>query len=167
MENAMPDSFRKSKSIRLKVIERLKASSTGLKFQITALTDIVFLLLIFFIATTRFRPNEGELPLGLPSAQFSGVGAAVLVDPLKVDLDTTAGNMIIRYGEKEVILENANIDAMNSVAGEFELYYKSQNRTATDPLELECGENLTWDHLAKFCNIMYGLGIENITFLMD
>lgn len=157
----------KQQTIRNTVLTRYRESSTGLKFQITALTDVVFLLLIFFIATTRFRPSEGELPMGLPTTQVTGVGRALLIDPLSVSLDTVDGAFVIKYGGKEVVTENTNAAAMNDVAGEFILYYEGQKRKPEDPLELSCGAQLTWNHLAKFYNIMYGLGIENITFIVD
>ncbi|MGE4285378.1 MAG: ExbD/TolR family protein [Phycisphaerae bacterium] len=155
------------RTIRTTVLERYAESSSGLKFQITALTDIVFLLLIFFIATTRFRPSEGELPMGLPTTQVTGVGRALLIDPLRVELDTAEGAFVIRYGGKEVITESTSAAAMNDVAAEFIAYYDDQKRKPEDPLELSCGDELTWNHLAKFYNIMYGLGIENITFIVD
>ncbi|ARN55832.1 ExbD/TolR family protein [Sedimentisphaera salicampi] len=158
---------RKYFSIRANIVKRIKSSSSGLKFQITALTDIVFLLLVFFVATTRFRPTEGELPMGLPTTNLAGAASTVLIDPLIVELDSEQEGMIIRYGENEVMAETTSPEAMDQIAANFFDFYTTQNRSVEDPLELACSEDLKWDHLAKFYNIMYGLGIENITFLMD
>jgi len=41
----------------------------GLKFNITPLIDIVFLLIIFFLAASHFARSETEAPIDLPTAQ--------------------------------------------------------------------------------------------------
>ena len=42
---------------------------TGLGLRMTALVDVIFLLLIFFLLTAKFRPQENFLPVRLPTAQ--------------------------------------------------------------------------------------------------
>jgi len=45
--------------------------------------------------------------------------------------------------------------------------FESQKRTADDPIEIRCDDDLKWDHLVKIYNILYGMGAGNITFVIN
>lgn len=49
-------------------------------FQVAPMVDIVFLLLVFFMVSTTFRPEESELKVNLPVAGMASVSAAELED---------------------------------------------------------------------------------------
>ena len=41
-----------------------------------------------------------------------------------------------------------------------------QKRYATDPVEIICAAKVKWGDLAKINNVLYGMGLTDITFQM-
>jgi len=81
--NFTPDSARRSGKIRL---------------QFTSMIDVIFLLLIFFMATTTLSPPESQLPSALRARSESG-GAADL-EPQIVEAVRAQGRTVYRLGER-------------------------------------------------------------------
>jgi sulfatase maturation enzyme AslB (radical SAM superfamily) len=57
-------------------------------------------------------------------------------------------------------------EGLAALAGEFENVIKAQKRTANDPVELICDKGTQWQYIAKLYNVLFGMGIKNITFRM-
>jgi len=72
-------------------MRRPKTTRPEDKQQLTAMIDVVFLLLIFFICTMSFRVIEGRVDTELPKdeGQNSGV-VADLLEPLNIHIDNDA-----------------------------------------------------------------------------
>ena len=43
---------------------------------------------------------------------------------------------------------------------------KSQKRHVGDPVEVVCSDDVKWDYLVKIYNVLYVMGINDITFAM-
>ncbi len=154
-------------SIRAKIVERLKTRSGGIRGNMTPMIDIVFLLLVFFVATARFRPQEGRLPMLLPPPQGGQMGQFSLVEPLLITLNSQGQSLIVGIEGRRFVYDTVTTPAMVSLGDELTAIYVSQKRNSQDPIELDCGATLSWEHLVKFYNLMYGMGATNITFLLD
>jgi biopolymer transport protein ExbD len=100
-------------------------------------------------------------PQGGEMAQFS------LVEPLSMTLSSQEGGISITVGAAEYVYPEVTTASMVSFGEELAGIYEQQKRNPSDPVELDCGQDLSWEHLVKFYNLMYGMGITNITFVTD
>jgi biopolymer transport protein ExbD len=155
------------KSIRARIIDKLKTRFNSVKFNMTPMIDIVFLLLVFFLATARFRPHESKLPMQLPAPQGGGLGRVVLVEPLRISVNSESSSLRIAVEGEQFLYTDVSAASLINFAEQLNAIYQTQRRRLTDPIELDCGENLSWEHLVKFYNLMYGIGVTNITFVTD
>lgn len=129
--------------------------------------DMVFLLLIFFIVTAKWRPEENFLPFQLPAAQAQDhrIGKP---EPLVIYIFAAeTGCQLQIDGLHTVQIENETIEA------DLAVFMKKtrdcmleQKRIITDPIEIVCSPEVKWDHLAKIYNLFYGSGLTDITFRM-
>ena len=157
-------------SIRRDVFERLNRRAPtrqAYALRMAPMIDMIFLLLIFFLVTAKWRPEEDFLPLQLPTAQ--GQDAVFgRPDPLEIHILATATGCGIRMGEfGEVQIDNRTIDAdMAVLMDRMGDCLRAQKRFAGDPVEIVCGPDLKWEHLARIYNLFYGAGLSDITFRM-
>ncbi len=156
-----------NKSIRAKVVEKIHARYYSIKFNMTPMIDIVFLLLVFFLSTARFRPLEAKLPMQIPAPQGGEFGALTLVEPLLITLSSEGAALRISTNGQQYLYTDVNAASLVSFGNELTEIYQTKRRRTEDPIELDCNPNLSWEHLTKFYNLMYGMGITNITFVMD
>jgi biopolymer transport protein ExbD len=154
-------------SIRAKIIEKLRTRFNTVKFNMTPMIDIVFLLLVFFLATARFRPLEAKLPMQIPSPQGGEQAQFSLVEPLMISLESQDNGIRIIVAGTEFTYPEVTSESLIAFADELNAVYQRQKRTPSDPVELDCAQNLSWEHLVKVYNLMYGMGITNITFVTD
>ncbi|MBN1795169.1 MAG: biopolymer transporter ExbD [Sedimentisphaerales bacterium] len=130
--------------------------------------DMIFLLLIFFLVCAKWLPQENLLPFSFPTAEASQT-PLVRPEPLTISIKQTNNEgCIVQIGQKrQVQIKSDNIeedlvtllDVLNDVL-------KSQNRFATDPVELTCEAKIKWDYFAKIYNVLYGAGLTDITIIM-
>lgn len=102
---------------------------------ITPLIDVVFLLLIFFLCTLRFRATEGRLGLELPADHGGAQSIAALPDePLRLLLQARAGEaatfpvVLQRRGAKSALGQVTGMAAAAADPRQFKL--------ATEPPDL-------------------------------
>ncbi|OHB57743.1 MAG: hypothetical protein A2Y07_01875 [Planctomycetes bacterium GWF2_50_10] len=160
----------KKSGFREKVLAGIKgrASGSSLGFRLMPMIDVLFLLLIFFLLTTKFHAQEAALPFRLPAASGDVMPGKVL--PLEINLSQSTGKCVVEihkdqedstaiYLGEEEVEENLALFA-NEMAGAI----KVDGRTAADPVELVCGKEVMWQYVAKVYNVLYGMGISDITF---
>ncbi len=148
-------------------MDTIRTRLIGLKFNMTPMIDIVFLLLVFLLATSRFRPLEAKLPMELPTPQAGEMARFTLVEPLVISLYSQDEGMRLILEGREFTYDDVTAASLIDFSDNLEDVYSVQRRTVDDPIELNCGDNLKWEHLVKFYNLMYGMGITNITFITD
>ena len=129
--------------------------------------DIIFLLLIFFLVAAKWRPKEDFLPFQL----LAGEGHKHLPgkpEPLTIYISATKDGCQVQIGHAEVVqIENKMIETDLYVLMEkIEKTLLRQKRFATDPVEIVCGADVKWEHLAKLYNVFFGAGLTDITFQM-
>jgi biopolymer transport protein ExbD len=132
--------------------------------------DVIFLLLTFFVLTANFRSPEQFLPALVPAANAS-VTSFNIVEPLVISVVEDGRGCVIRLGgsdggmESDIVIQDAEprrgLAVFAKRLGEM---MQAQRRTTGDPVELLCGDEVTWDHLVKVYNILYAMGVSDITF---
>ena len=129
--------------------------------------DMIFLLLIFFLVASKWRPDENFLPFQLPTAQAQepNIGKP---EPLIIRIWATLDGCQVQVGPPYTVkIENEKIEADLAVLmekiGEVLL---AQKRFASDPIEIVCSPEVKWEHLAKIYNLFFGAGLTDITFRM-
>ena len=127
--------------------------------------DMVFLLLIFFLVTAKWRPEENFLPFQLPLAQGQGAGA-VKPEPLTIRIEAAEDGCAVGIaGFSQVRIEAETIEEnLAFLAEQLDACLKQQKRFASDPVEIICEDDVKWEYLAKIYNILYGAGLSDITF---
>jgi len=131
--------------------------------------DLIFLLLIFFILAVRWRPQENFLPLQLPVANAgTAIQPTVKPEPLSIQITPTNAGCRVQIGASYAV----NIPSQNPEQGLASLMEQTrqclleQKRYATDPVEIICAAKVKWENLVKICNVLYGMGLTDITFQM-
>lgn len=148
-------------------LRRRRTPAIGIRM--TPMIDVVFLLLTFFILTIRFRVPEEFLPITLPSAlQARQIG---IVEPLQIHLGPRPDGCIVAFGPRgqagELAIAERTIDAdLIALATQFVAVLSSQQRTVGDPVEVICDDAVSWDYLVKIYNILYAMGVNDLTFGM-
>jgi biopolymer transport protein ExbD len=162
----IPGYSNKSKSI-LNGSIGLRRPTIGLR--IAPMIDLIFLLLIFFIVAVRWRPQENFLPLQLPAAGAGTVAQPVIKpEPLAFQITPTNAGCRVQIGTSYAI----NITSQNPEQGLASLMEQTrqclleQKRYASDPVEIICAGKVKWENLAKIYNVLYGMGLTDITFQM-
>lgn len=158
--------FNKDKSILNRTIG-LRRPAIGLR--IAPMIDLIFLLLIFFIVAVRWRPQENFLPLQLPVANAGTVAQTVIKpEPLTIQITPINSGCLVQIGTSYAV----NISSQNPEQGLASLMEQTrqclleQKRYATDPVEIICAGKVKWENLARIYNVLYGMGLTDITFQM-
>lgn len=129
--------------------------------------DIIFLLLIFFLVASKWRPAEDFLPFQLPAAQAQEhrLGKP---EPLMIYIFATETGCQVQIDQlHNVKIENENIDEdLAILMQKMQNCMLTQKRYVTDPVEIVCDPKLKWEHLAKIYNVFYGAGLTDITLPM-
>lgn len=155
-------------SIRQGVADFLRKKSrnrTRGGLRMTAMIDVIFLLLAFFVLTAKFRAPEQFLPAALSSANAAVVSPGI-VEPLAITIRAEAGGCVILLSDTDPThIDSATPEAALAVfADRLQAALQSQRRTTADPVEILCDDQVKWDHLVKVYNILYAMGITDITF---
>ncbi len=140
---------------------------SALRLQATAMIDVIFLLLTFFVLTARFNRPEQFLSMKVPTAAAKTSGP-VLIEPMEIKISTSQPGafaaIISIGGGREVSLSQSDIERglaefANGVFAELE----TGSRTVDDPVRLICSQEVSWDIFVKVYNVLYSMGIEDIT----
>jgi biopolymer transport protein ExbD len=131
--------------------------------------DMIFILLLFFIVAVRWKPQENFLPLQLPAANAGTVvQTAVKPEPLTIQITPTNAGCRVQIGTSYAV----NIPSQNPEQGLASLMEQTkqclleQKRYASDPVEIICAGKVKWENLARIYNVLYGMGLTDITFQM-
>lgn len=159
-----------SESIAAKVFDKLSRRSNSRRryaLRMAPMIDMVFLLLIFFLVTAQWRPREDFLPLGLPAAR-AHQAAMASPEPLEIYIFAQTNGCRVRIGaDHTVLIQDVTIDEDLALMMEkIDRCLQDQKRFADDPIEIICGPEVKWEHLARIYNLFFGTGLTDITFRM-
>ena len=126
---------------------------------------LAILLLAFFVLTAKFRAPEQFLPAALSSAD-AAIRSPGIVEPLAITIRVEVGGCVILLSDTAPThIDSATPEiALAVFADRLQAALQSQRRTTADPVEILCDDQVKWDHLVKVYNILYAMGITDITF---
>ena len=129
--------------------------------------DMIFLLLIFFLVSAKWRPEESFLVFQLPAAQAAEHRPGK-PEPLLIHIFETETGCRVQIGHARTVqIENKTIEADLAVLMEkMRDCMLAQKRFVTDPVEIICEPKVKWDHLTKIYNLFSGAGLTDITLPM-
>ena len=132
-----------------KLNNRTAASS----LTITPLIDVVFLLLIFFLVSSRFAEEERELELNLPSVS-EALPATAQPDELVVNIDKQ-GRYFIDGGFRQV-------EQVEQI-----LRRAQTNNPLTQTVVIRADKQAEWERVAIAMNLCKKVGINEYTAITD
>ena len=148
--------------------QRGKIESPGIHLNFTAMIDVIFQLLIYFVVTASFTIDEGALTARLPE----GTGLAPALPklpqrPITIRLSPVAGapaqchielvgliRQVGDFGELAAHLARIQFSGRNPDGA-----FKPDN-----PLIIEPGDKLAWQHVVNGLNAAIKAGYSNISF---
>lgn len=141
-------------------------SFSNLCLRLAPLIDVIFLLLIFFFISAQFIPVESLLPLDLPAAEAKT--SAYIVEPLIIYVFNSKQGCSMKVAESELNINASSIERdLTAFTDTFIKTLKSQKRVLADPIVLAFDDEVEWNYVAKIYNLLYGLGIKDITFRLN
>lgn len=157
-----------NKNLRAGVLKGLKRRRrTGGGLQMTAMIDVIFLLLTFFVVTARFRAPEAVLPVLLPDQSPIEAVSLSVIEPLRVKIEEGTDGSRVEVGDRMIAISPEQpAEGLAQLANRIEEVAAGQHRTADDPVELVCGEAVPWDTIVKVYDVLHTLGLSNITFVV-
>lgn len=132
---------------------KLKRQNAASSLSITPLIDVVFLLLIFFLVSSRFAEEERELELNLPSVSEA--------------LPATA--------QPQELVVNINREGKFFIDGGFRLVEQVEqilrraqsNNPLTQTVVIRADKSADWEHVAVAMSLCKKVGINEYTAITD
>ena len=128
------------------------------KLPMTAMIDIIFLLLIFFLLTAKFRPVEDYLPVSVPARRVEG---SAVSEPLKFVISQSVDGCMLSVAGDSVVVSKAGRSELREM---IEGVLKKQNRYLSDPVEVICSGEVSWQSFVIIYDVLYGAGLTDISF---
>jgi biopolymer transport protein ExbD len=132
---------------------KIKRSSAIGSLSITPLIDVVFLLLIFFLVSSRFSEEERELDLNLPSVT-EALPASAQPDELVVNVDAQ-GRYFIDGGFRQV-------EQVEQI-----LRRAKTNNPLTQTVVIRADKDAKWEPVATAIGLCKKVGINEFTATID
>lgn len=144
------------------VSERKRRGLPPAKMQppLTPMIDVTFQLLLYFLLTSTFKPDEGQIPGSLPE---KGLSAAVTEPrpPIRIVLWPRGANrQFVQY----------EVDNLAAVDKQEDLYrllvarQRSGSVTVETPVEIRPSSNVRWKHVVGAFNAAVRAKYKNIGF---
>lgn len=143
---------------------RMHRKRLPISLRMTPMIDVIFLLLIFFVLTAKFREPEQFLQVDV--AKGAGQAAPQPVTPLEVKVEVSPEGFLLRVANKPpVTLDPA--DPAEGLLVMAEKVKSSLETEGTGVIDLYCHDGVPWDVVMKVYDALYAMGIREITFRVD
>lgn len=142
--------------------KRAPRELTSLTLNLAPMVDVVFLLLIFFIATTTFKKAEGVLPAQLPKTGGTADQFDLPITPVRVRV-TQTGDL-----PTDVTLSVEGFANQPTTFNELATFLiELQTNPGFDdetPVIIQSADNVAWDHVVGCWNAAVRAGCKRISF---
>ena len=139
---------------------RTRKTNSNIQARMVPLIDVVFLLLIFFIMTINFRPQEGFMAAELPGTAISDEVSEV--DPLIFYVDTLEdGDCRVFFSGNTITIDKENPD-FSSFASLTNSVMRDRKRNVSDPVMLVDLKTTSWQHMMNMYDTLVSMGYKNI-----
>ena len=143
-------------------ISRRHRISMGLRM--TPMIDVIFLLLTFFVLTAKFQEPEQLLPVIVGK---SNPQPAVTQDtPLKIFVESSPSGCLLRV-ENRPAIKLSDENPSESLLVLARKVQQTLETTGPVPVELYYDDVISWDIVVKVYDVLYALGLQNITFRIE
>lgn len=158
----MSHSHKKSRSRRRSV------DPAGMQLNLTSMIDVIFLLLIYFVITATFTPDEGVITTKLPAQE--GMSSTKLPEPPKRPLNivvSTAGKYGYRLHIEGAPQTPADFVQLNRILTELQ-YAPKRGRTGPfpddTPVLIKPDGTARWQHVINAFNAAISAQYSNVSF---
>ncbi len=136
---------------------QLKSAQRGsaMVVNLTPAIDITFLLLIFFIVSTRFASPEGILPSAVPSEQGVLEAAPLPVSPIRIRIAAVGDSYTLSIDNWRN--QPATFDEL---AGVLAAVQRTPGFDELTPIVIFADDIVDWDHVANCFNAVRRVGIN-------
>lgn len=121
----------------------------------TSMIDIVFLLLIFFLATTAFIKSEKQLSAAINIESESAAAQAVDLEPAVVGLASIDGVVIFRFGGLTTSNEAEVANALK------------QFRMKKGGAFIKAGSGIPFECVARMISLCKVAGFQQVTYVPE
>jgi len=139
--------------------DRKHRISMGLRM--TPMIDVIFLLLTFFVLTAKFQEPEQLLPVIVGNTNPQPVAAQDT--PLKIFIEADASGCLLQVANRPAI-KLSDENPSESLLVLARKVRQELETTGPVPVELYCDDAVSWDIVVKVYDVLYALGLQNITF---
>ena len=150
----------KNKTLFKNALGAFNRARPSVSLRLTPMIDVVFLLLIFFLVTSKFNLPEKHIKIDSPKQQADINQADTDKPTVAISLTQKSNGFTITIGSMEIYLKQSTMD--NDLKT---LKAKLETIDSKRPVEITSGDDLAWDYLAKTCSLLETTGFENITFV--
>ncbi|RKY13765.1 MAG: hypothetical protein DRP52_01935 [Planctomycetota bacterium] len=136
----------------------------SMSLRMTPMIDVIFLLLTFFVLTAKFQEPEQLLPVIVGKTNEQ---SAVTQDaPLKIFVEADASGFLLRVANRPAI-KLSDVNPSESLLVLARKVRQELEPTGPVPVELYYDDAVSWDIVVKVYDIIYALGLQNITFRIE
>lgn len=146
---------------------RKKSDGIRIDVNMTAMIDIIFLLLIFFMVTFKIAVQEGDFSVRMPLASNSSSAMEDVDLPLKLRLKADVNGRLTSIALNEVQL-GTDFDALRStVIGLIGNAQPGQGSEGGPEVEIDTDYNLRYENIIKAITAVsgYKVGTETVKLI--
>jgi biopolymer transport protein ExbD len=129
--------------------------------RMTPMIDIIFLLLAFFVLTAKFQESEQLLPVIVGKTSTKPIQAKQ--KPLKIYARTDDTGCFLSVNNHPPI-RMSDQDQNQALLALARKVQTTLSPIGPAPVELYYDDAVSWDVVVKVYDVLYALGLENITF---
>jgi biopolymer transport protein ExbD len=146
-------------------LRRRRNPAMGLRM--TAMIDVIFLLLTFFVLTARFKQPESHLNVTLPKPVVGAAQSAVK-EPLSIRLEMTDSRCSVILPQTDrIFLVPDTLSANLTVLQNHLMNILPSYDIAGQGAELYCSDAMQWDYVVKVYDVLYRAGVTKIAFITE
>jgi biopolymer transport protein ExbD len=123
-------------------------------FQIAPMVDVVFVLLLFFMACAGEKSQEGYFDIGLPSP---GAGKPEQVTPIVVDVDAL-GNIFVNGEQKSTSAKDRELKALE------EFLARAARNSPNDPVIIRPNMEARHERVVDVLNVCRLARVAKLSF---
>jgi biopolymer transport protein ExbD len=122
--------------------------------QMTAMIDIVFLLLVFFVMTFKIIAPEGDFNIKMPAQAAQGTPDPTAMPPIKIRITASENGKIagIRFGEAPVLKLVDLRHKVREIVGDA----PGPGSLESTEIEFECDYNLRYEYVVQAMTAVSG-----------
>lgn len=139
-------------------------SRVSIGLRMTPMIDVIFLLLTFFVLTSKFQDPEQLLPVFV--GQTTPPAAVTQQEPLKIRVRADLAGCQMSVGNQLPILFSQD-DPQQSLLVLARSVRQVMETGAPASIELYYDDAVSWDVVVKVYDVLYALGSHNITFRFE